>query len=228
MERALCSLTGENIRVYGASRTDAGVHAQGQVVSFFIGSSLPTSRVVSGLNHYLPADIAVKAAYRVPDSFDPRREAVRRQYRYRILRSETRSPLQRNSAWCLAGRLDIAAMNECCRHLEGVHDFASFASRLENREKSTVRRVFSAGLVEEGDEVTFNIVANAFLAHQVRNTVGLLVRAGQGRVTADEFKSIMDNRIPGLAGPPAPACGLCLVKVDYETALESYSEDLQR
>jgi tRNA pseudouridine38-40 synthase len=226
VEKALTKLTGERRRVMSASRTDAGVHAEGQVVSFRTASALGTDNFVGGLNHYLPNDIAVKAAYRIEDSFNVRREAVSREYSYYILNSATRSPIREGFSYLVPGELDIKAMNQAAQALVGEHDFASFAARNGTTVKSTVRRVSRAEVTREGDLVTFNIKANSFLLHQVRNTIGALIRVGQGKMTIDEFKSILEARELALAGPTAPACGLCLNRVNYPEPLENYDEDL--
>jgi tRNA pseudouridine38-40 synthase len=215
MERALGKLTGQRRRVMAASRTDAGVHARGQVVSFRTGSHLPVLTFVSGLNHYLPGDIAVKAAYRVGSSVNLRRDAVSREYRYCILNSPTRSPIRRQFAYCVPGELNIETMNEACRVLVGEHDFASFASQMDVGRKGTVRNVYRARVEREEELVVFNMVANSFLPHQVRNTVGVLLKVGLGRMNIGEVLGIMEARKPGLAGPTVPACGLCLERVNY-------------
>ncbi|MFC1874382.1 tRNA pseudouridine(38-40) synthase TruA [Chloroflexota bacterium] len=215
IEKALWQLTGERERVAAASRTDAGVHARGQVVSFKTASSHSCPTFINGLNYYLPRDIAVKGAHRVSESFNVRRQAVSREYRYQILNSRTRSPLRRGSAHLVAGELDITVMNQACGCLVGQHDFASFASDVEAGLKRTVRRVYQAEVSREGEMVIFRMKANSFLPHQVRNTVGALIRVGLGRMSLNEFSGIMEKKTPGLAGPVAPACGLCLVQVNY-------------
>ena len=226
LEKALTRLTGEKRRVMSASRTDAGVHARSQVVSFRTGSALSTDNFVSGLNHYLPSDIAVKAAYKINDNFNVRREAISREYSYYILNRPTRSPIREGFSYQVSGELDIEAMNQACSSLVGEHDFASFAGRNGASVKSTVRRVFSAEVTREGDMVVFNIAANSFLLHQVRNTIGALIRVGLGKMTIDEFKAILGARKLALAGPTAPACGLFLERVNYPAPLENYDENL--
>lgn len=226
VEKALTKLTGEKRRVMSASRTDAGVHAKGQVVSFRTGSALSTHSFVGGLNYYLPADIAVKAAYRIDDNFNVRREAVSREYSYYILNSPTRSPIRKGFAYLVTGPLDIEAMSQACQALVGEHDFASFVGRNGASVKSTVRRVFRAEVARDGELVIFNIAANSFLLHQVRNTVGALIRVGLGKMNLDEFNSILEAREPALAGPTAPACGLCLDRVNYPGPLENSDENL--
>ena len=220
IERALGKLTGERRRVLAASRTDAGVHARGQVVSFRTGSQLPVSTFVSGLNYYFPDDIAVRAAYRVGDSVNVRRDAVSREYRYYILNSPSRSPLRRQFSYLVPGELDIEAMNEACRVLVGEHDFASFASQMEAGRKGTVKNVYRALVEREGESVVFNMVANSFLPHQVRNTVGALLQVGSGRMNKGEIIDIMEAGKPGLAGPTVPACGLFLERVNYPVSFE--------
>ncbi len=220
VEKALWGLTGERIRVMAASRTDAGVHAKGQVVSFRTGSPLPPQTFVNGLNYYLPRDIAIKAAYRTGDSFNVRRDAISREYNYYILNSLTRSPIREGFVYRVGGHLDIEAMNQACQALIGEHDFISFASSTGIGTKNTVRRVYQAEMEEDGELVVFNIVANSFLTHQVRNTVGTLIRVGLGRMRVDEFCSIIEMKEPGLVGPTAPARGLCLMQVNYPYPFE--------
>lgn len=215
IEKALWKLTGERSRVMAASRTDTGVHAKEQVISFRTKSPLPSPTFIKGLNYYLPGDIAVKAAFRASDSFNVRRSALSREYNYYILNSPTRSPIRRGFAYLVTGNLDIGAMNQACQAIIGKHDFASFATCIESRIKSTIRHIYRAEIEKDGDLVIFNIVANSFLPHQVRNTVGALIKVGLGRMTVDEFRSIVEAKRPGLAGPTAPACGLCLMRINY-------------
>ena len=220
VEKAIKKLTGEKRRVISASRTDAGVHAQGQVVGFRTRSELSTGNFVNGLNHYLPRDIAVKAAYKVSDDFRIRRDAVSREYSYYILNNPTRSPIREGRAHRVSNPLDIEAMNKAAQTLVGEHDFASFANGDGSWLKSTVRNVSRAEAAREGEMVTFRIEANSFLPHQVRTTVGTLIRVGLGKMNLDQFRSIIEARLPGTAGPTAPACGLCLDRVNYSVPLE--------
>jgi tRNA pseudouridine38-40 synthase len=221
IEKALKKLTGETIRIKAASRTDAGVHARGQVVSFTTESTLPLKSFVDGLNHYLPGDIAVKESYRAGGSFDVRRGAVSREYKYYILNSPTRSPINRGFACRVTGDLDVEAMDRACQALIGTHDFASFVTSAETaRIKRTVRKVYKAGVTREGDMVVLDMTANSFLPHQVRNTAGPLIKVGQGKMTVEEFRDMVEAKTPGLAGPTAPASGLYLVRVNYPGAFE--------
>jgi tRNA pseudouridine38-40 synthase len=223
MEKAISKLTGKKSRVMAASRTDAGVHAKGQVASFKTDSPLALRTYITGMNYYLPDDIAVRQAYRVDDSFNVRRNATSREYSYRILNSQSRSPLNDDFSYRVAGHLDTRAMNRACQQLIGKHDFASFATCLEPATKSTTRNVYQAEVKQDDEFVTFTIEANAFLPHQVRNTVGALIEVGLGRMSVDEFYGIIEARKTGLAGPTVPARGLCLTKVNYPSPFE---EDL--
>ncbi len=222
IEKALKKLTGDSMRVTAASRTDSGVHARGQVVSFKTKSSLERRAFVGGLNYYLPPDIAIKEAYRTGESFRVRSQAVSREYKYYILNSPTRSPLWDRYSYLVGGELDIKAMNLAAKALIGERDLASFASNLGVELKSTRRRIYKSEVVKDGGMVIFSIIASSFLPHQVRNTVGALIRIGLGRMTVNELHSIMEARKIGLAGPAAPASGLFLMKVNYKKKLEEY------
>ncbi len=221
LEKALEKLTGEKIRVLGSSRTDTGVHAKGQVVSFKTSSSLPVEAFVNGLNYHLPEDISVKSAYPVNDSFLVRSMSVSREYSYYILNSRTRSPMTSRFAYRVAGELDVEAMNRACQVLVGIHDFASFASDISNEpEKSTIRQVYQAKVMRDGEIIVFNIVANAFIRHQIRSTAGALVQVGLNKMSEAEFASLLEEKKVGLAGPILPACGLCLIRVNYPCSFE--------
>ena len=214
LEQAIRLFCGQSTRVMAASRTDAGVHAEGQVVSFWAKSTLDTMTLVKALNYYLPGDIAVKAAYRASDDFNVRRDALSREYHYYILNSNTRSPFSRRFALFIPKMLDIEAMNEACQLIQGEHDFASFASSLDGS-RSTLRNVYEAGIEKKRNFTVFRMVADSFLPHQVRSTVGLLIRLGLGKIGIEDFRDIMEARSLGLAGPLSPACGLYLKRVNY-------------
>lgn len=220
LERAIRRLCEKSSRVIAASRTDAGVHAKGQVVSFWTESSLDTITWVKALNYYLPKDIAVKAAYRAGADFSVRRDALSREYRYYILSSETPSPFSRRFALFMPQMLDLDIMNEACQLILGEHDFISFASSIEGK-KSTVRHVYGAGIEKKGDFIVFRMVADSFLPHQVRSTLGLLIRLGLGKLRIKDFHDIMEAKTLGLAGPLVPPQGLWLMKIRYPRPLGS-------
>jgi len=213
LESALGSLTAEVIRIAAASRTDAGVHAEGQVISFLTDTRFPMETWVKGMNFYLSPDVAVKAAYEVPGSFDVRRHALSRRYRYTVLNSRGRSPLKRRFTYLVPHALNVAAMNCACDVLIGEHDFSPFASATGRR---TERRVLRAEWEVEEDVLAFYMEADSFLPHQVRNTVGGLLRVGQGKMEVDTFWSMARSGRPGVVGPAAPAHGLCLSRVNYD------------
>jgi len=218
LERAIRKLDNKASRVIAASRTDAGVHAKGQVVSFWTRSTLSESTLVKALNCHLPADIAVKAACKVDANFNVRRDALSREYNYYILDSDTPSPLSRNFALFLPRQLDVEAMNETCYIIKGEHDFISFAGSLDGI-RDTVRTIYEAEVRKQAKFVVFHVVANSFLRHQVRNIVGLLIRLGLGKKNVDYFRSVMEAKTLGLAGPAVPPCGLYLMKVNYPRPL---------
>jgi len=219
LERALTTITGEKIRISSAGRTDQGVHAKGQVVALRTDSPLPPKTLAQALNYYLPEDIAVRDAFEVNNEFDPRRDAVSREYCYYIWNSVPPSPFLRRSAYFVPRPLLVAAMNEACQALLGTHDFAPFASSLNGR-KNTVRTVYRAEVVREGDLVTCQMVANSFLPHQVRHTVGALVKVGLGKSDVAAFHEILRSKKPATAGPVLPPHGLCLLKVNYPSGVK--------
>jgi len=212
IERALYKLTDENIRIAMSSRTDAGVHAKGQVVSFKTKSTFPFQTWVKALNFYLPLDIVIKDACEVDYDFDVRRDALSREYSYYILNRSTRSPLMQGFACFIPLPLDIEAMNRACHVLPGEHDFAPFAPVVDGR---TIRQVYRAEVDKREDVVCFNIVASSFLPHQVRNTVGGLIEVGLGKMEAETFWRLARSGKAGAIGPTAPAYGLYLMKVNY-------------
>ena len=215
LEEAIHKLTGERVRVKAAGRTDAGVHARGQVVAYDTLSALPARTVVDALNYHLPRDVAVKAAHRVGPDFDPRRRALSREYRYTVLNANARSPLLRRRACHVRQPLDADAMRKAAALLVGVHDFARFAGSLPREDASTARQVHSAEVRRRCRLVTFDVAANAFLPHQVRRMAGALVEVGRGKLSLEQFGELLDGR-RGIGGAPSlPPQGLCLMKVNY-------------
>jgi tRNA pseudouridine38-40 synthase len=205
--------------------TDTGVHARGQVVSFQTESSLTPKTIMKALNYYLPVDIAVRGARRVNANVNVRRDALSREYEYHIVNSSTRSPLAEGFACLVKQKLDIGLMREACSIIKGEHDFASFAASLRGQ-RGTIRTIYEADWKREGDTLVFYIVASSFLPHQVRNTAGLMIKVGLGKVGIDKFKRIMDEKRRGLAGPAAPPYGLYLMRVNYPDNSELVYENL--
>jgi tRNA pseudouridine38-40 synthase len=214
LEDAVLKATGEAARVAFAGRTDAGVHALGQVASFVSATRLDPETLTRALNAWLPSDVAVRCAAHVPDAFDPRRDAVRRRYRYVIDNSPTRPALQRERAWHVGQPLDVDAMSLAAQGVLGTHDFKAFASALEDPAASTVRDLMAFEVRRDGSSVTCELVANAFLPHQVRRMVGALTEVGRGKLTAAQYASLPEGPA-STAGPTAPPHGLYLVQVEY-------------
>lgn len=221
LEEALFRLTGERRRIRGAGRTDAGVHAIGQVASFDTGAPHPADVFVKAMNHYLPEDVSVKDATEVESDFDPRRWATGREYRYTILESDAPSPLLRRFAHRVARRLDVSAMQSAAMLLEGERDLAPFSGPLTNGRTSTVRRVYRCSVERRADLVTLEMAASGFLPQQVRRTAGALIDVGLGRVSVRRFQELADNGVHGAANRVAPAKGLSLVGVVYPFPLFS-------
>ena len=215
LEKAIAILTNENIRVNGAGRTDAGVHAKGQVVAFDTLSSHSADTFVRALNYYLPSDIAIKAACRVSEGFDPRRDALSRTYRYTILNSLVRSPMLRKTTCLVRQSLNVRAMRKAARFLEGIHDFARFSGPLDDSNASTVRHIFEASVRKTGELVIFDIRGNAFLPHQVRRMAGSLVDIGRGKISLDEFRMMIEGECGNAVARSMPPQGLCLLEVTY-------------
>lgn len=213
LESAVEKLTGVVVRASFAGRTDAGVHALGQVAALDLESRLTPAELVSGLNHFLPDDIAVREAREVAPDFDPRRHARSRTYRYRIDNRPVRSPLTRERAWHVPRPLDMAAMQRAGALLEGAHDFAAFAGPYDGSTSRTLRR---CEISRACGGLAVEMEAEAFLPHQVRRTVGPLVEVGLGRMTEGELAALLDEARPSSAGPAAPACGLYLVRIAYD------------
>ncbi len=216
LEEAVERLTGQASRIHGAGRTDAGVHAVGQVVRFDTGSELAIERFRPGLNAYLPEDIAVRAATEANANFDPRRQAVARVYRYAMIESDSRSPLRGRFAHHVGRTLDAAAMNAALEQLQGERDFAPFCGNLPDG-GSTVRYMYRTQVWrQDGDEVLLELEANAYLHQQVRRIAGAVLNVGLGKTTIEEFAAIADSKVHGAAKVVLPAKGLTLRRVEYK------------
>lgn len=214
LERAISTFLGKPTRITGSGRTDAGVHALGQVANFLVDKEYDRHRMLRGLNALTPRDITIKEVDLVPDSFDARRGARSRVYEYHILNRSTPSPFFLNRAWYLHERLDVQAMREATTCLLGEHDFSSFrASGCDA--VNPVRKVYRSSLDPRGELLVYTIEATAFLRHMVRNIVGTLVEVGRGCRMPQAFRELLETRDRTQAGSTAPANGLFLVKVKY-------------
>ena len=213
IERALERISTSKTRVVGAGRTDRGVHAEGQIISFSMAWRHSLADLQRALNAVLASDVGVLELGLAPQGFHPRYGARRRAYRYTILNRPWRSPLERRTVWQIARELDVGRMSEASGCLVGTHDFATFGRPPQGQ--NTVRTVFRAHWAVAGPRFTFDIEADAFLYRMVRSIVGTLVQVGWQQVSPDEFKGLLEAMDRSLVKLVAPAEGLCLMRVDY-------------
>ncbi len=212
LERALAVLNGNPGRVWGAGRTDSGVHAEGQVVACDYAGSLSDAELARAFNGLLPRDIAVRDITPADSRFDPRRQASARRYTYRILNRSARSPLHSDNTWHVPTPLRCDHMNAAAKHLHGAHDFRRFASE----PGPAVRHVFDCFCHRRGEMVVVDIKASAFARRMVRRIVGGLVNVGSRRWHSSDFAALLDlTRDCELVPPSAPAQGLVLRAVEY-------------
>jgi len=215
IETVLSLMTGESSRLYGAGRTDAGVHALGQVGHFRTESSIDLEDFFRGLNGLLPDDISILSVEDVEVGFDARRSATARVYRYFIYVGEPVLPFTRRYAWHIRNDLDLKRRNRATGHFIGTHDFASFAGG-GGDDDVTIRDMYAFTVSRtRGGIIEIYVEANAFLRHMVRNLAGTLVDVGRGRREPDDMPDIMLAKDRTAAGETAPACGLFLVEVKY-------------
>ena len=216
VEKGIARLLGgtEPVRVTGAGRTDAGVHARGQVASLAVARDLPLRAWTAGLNALLPEDVACVRAETAPDGFDARRWARGKRYAYAILVSPVRSPLLRGRAWEIRRPLDVEAMRRAAQALIGTHDFSALRAA-DCPARTTVREVRKLEIRQDGARVDLSVEATAFLKHMVRNVVGTLVEVGHGRRDPDSLAALLEGRDRARAGPTAPPHGLVLEEVFY-------------
>lgn len=214
LEEALRKLLRRQVRVKGASRTDSGVHAEGQVVAFDADAGYAGAVYRNALNYYLPEDIRVKAVYRVRPDFDPRRNATSRTYEYRILNTPAPSALRRCFVHWVSEPLDVERMGEAAMALVGTHDFAAFTVPCAAT-KGTIRHVYKYYVERRGELVVVVSEANAYLYQQIRRAAGVLLRIGKGEIGTEEIEELLLRKQCGSAGPLLPARGLHLVRVSY-------------
>ncbi|TMB08893.1 MAG: tRNA pseudouridine(38-40) synthase TruA [Deltaproteobacteria bacterium] len=218
VEDAVEKLCGARARVTGAGRTDAGVHARGQVASLDPPRELPLSAWTAGLNAHLPPEVACVRAEEAPPGFDARRWARGKRYVYAVVRSPVRSPLWRGRAWEVRRPLDVAAMTAALPHVRGRHDFSALRAA-DCPARTTVRDVRELSIrsdeLRQGELVEVRIEATAFLKHMVRNLIGTLVEVGHGKRSPESLEELLDSRDRTRAGPTAPPHGLLLDEVFY-------------
>lgn len=229
VESAIEPIEGHRVVVAGAGRTDAGVHALGQVASCALEHPIPPDALVRALNSRLPGDVRVLSARQADGRFHARYSARSKTYRYRLLNGPLEDPLERAFSWYLSDRLDVASMIDALRRIEGRHDFAPFQASGSSAQ-TTVRTVLRAsasiaphrlgGAVPTGGRLmTFEIEGDGFLRHMVRSIVGTVVEVGRGRKTPGHIDRLLDGGERQQAGPTAPPQGLFLVRVGYDSDL---------
>lgn len=214
LNRALSELLKEPVKVMGASRTDAGVHALCNIAVFDTDSLMPPEKFSYALNQRLPEDIRIQKSEEVAPDWHPRYCASRKTYEYRIYRAEFPMPMKRLYSYFTYRPLDVERMRQAAVFLEGEHDFRSFCQAGAQVE-STVRTVYSIDIQEQGFELVIRVCGNGFLYNMVRIIAGTLMEVGQGRHEPESMKQMLAARDRSAAGPTAPACGLTLVKYEF-------------
>lgn len=214
VEGVLSRLTGQPVELHGSGRTDAGVHALGQVANVKLPRPFDPSELLRELNRYLPADIGVIAVEPAPERFHARLNAHSKTYRYRIWNSEIPNVLERSYLYVLPEPLDVAAMERAAADLVGTHDFRSFCG-LKRFKKSTVRTITDIAITQDGAEMRLEFTGNGFLMRMVRILAGTLVEVGLGQRAADAMPAVLAAQDRAAAGPALPAQGLALVRVAY-------------
>lgn len=222
LNEAISSLTGEEIKVIGASRTDAGVHALGNIAVFDTESRIPGDKFVFALNRYLPEDVVVQSSKEVPPDYHPRHCDTRKTYAYRILNRKFPLPLMRKDTLFYHYPLDVEKMCEAAKYLVGEHDFKSFCS-IYTQAETTVRTIYDISVekrpiigCDDGREIVITVTGNGFLYNMVRIIAGTLIEVGAGRREAFSVKESLDACNRQCAGPTAPPQGLTLVKIEQD------------
>lgn len=214
LNRCLSVLLQEEIEVIGASRTDSGVHAMGNVAVFDTDSPIPAEKIAYALNQRLPEDIKIQKSEEVAADFHPRHCDSRKTYEYRIYCAPFPMPVKRLYAHFTYIPMDVERMRKAAAYLVGVHDFKSFCSA-EAQVESTVRQVDSVEVEQEGNEIILRIAGRGFLYNMVRIIAGTLMEVGRGHIAPEEVKTILEAKDRQAAGPTAPACGLTLIKYEF-------------
>lgn len=214
IENVLTRLAESPVKLIGAGRTDAGVHALGMIANFTINTTLSTHELRNYLNRYLPEDICIKEVTKAAERFHSRYNAIGKTYRYTCYNGSLKPVFDRKYVYILENTPDIDKMRMAAGLLIGTHDFASFCGNARIK-KSTIRTINSIEILKNGDYITFTYHGNGFLQYMVRIITGTLLEVGYGMRTPESMTELIESRHRALAGITVPACGLCLVKVDY-------------
>lgn len=215
LNETLSKVTGEDVVVIGASRTDSGVHAMGNVAVFDTNSTIPTSKMAVAINTSLPDDIVIIDAVEVDSSFHPRYGNITKTYEYTIWKNKIPNPLRSRYTCYHYYDLDVTKIRESLECLIGEHDFASFCSNKSDIEITT-RTIYNIDVEETEDEIKFRFIGDGFLYHMIRLIVGLAIKIGDNIVPVSEMKRVLEYKTKGYAKYVAPACGLCLMSIDYK------------
>lgn len=215
LNRKLCKLTGEDVVIIGASRTDSGVHALGNVAVFDTETTIPPERLSYALNRCLPEDIVIVKSEEVPLDFHPRYRKCSKTYEYHIINADVLIPTKRLTNYFVSYRLNVDAMRQSAKYLVGTHDFSSFCN-VRTDVENTVRTITALDIIENGNEIAVRITGTGFLYHMVRIIVGTLIRVGRGFYEPEKMKEIIEAKNRKAAGVTAPAQGLMLMEIDYE------------
>ena len=215
LDEQLSRLLKEDIKVTGASRTDAGVHSLGNVCIFDTNTRMPAEKISYAINQSLPEDIVVVDSCEVDREFHPRFSKSRKTYEYRILNAKFRNPTRRLDTYFYHYPLDVEKMREAASYLIGEHDFASFCSA-NAQSNTTVRTIYDCSVTKSDDIILIRVKGNGFLYNMVRIIAGTLIKIGGSDMEADAIKGIIDAADRGKAGPTAPACGLTMIGIEYE------------
>ena len=214
LKKELSSLLQEEISLIGASRTDAGVHARGNVYVFDTESRIPPEKFAYALNARLPEDLRIQDSCEVPAEFHPRHQDTVKTYEYRVLNRKLPLPEYRLYAHFTYETLDVEKIQEACRYFIGEHDFASFCAA-GSQVESTVRTIYDLHVEKQGDLLTISVTGNGFLYNMVRIIAGTLLKVGNGAIAPEDIGKIIEGKDRTLAGPTAPAKGLTLVEIRY-------------
>ncbi len=214
LEKLLSRMCEETIEIHGSGRTDAGVHAKGQVANFHTNSEMPIEEMLTYINQYLPEDIAVVALTEAAPRFHSRLNACGKYYEYQIINSDIPDVFRRKYALEVPEKLDVAAMERAAAYLCGEHDFKSFTSAKKSK-KSTVRRIDEIRIIKEGDLLTFSFKGSGFLHHMIRILMGTLLQVGKGERRPEDIPAIIEAQNRETAGPLVPAKGLTLMEVFF-------------
>ena len=220
LNRTLCKMTGEAIAVIGASRTDSGVHAMGNVAVFDTESTIPPERFSYALNQRLPDDIVIVSSDEVPADWHPRYRNCEKTYEYHILNTRIPVPTKRLTNYFVSFPLDEKKMQQAAEYLKGEHDFVSFCN-VRTDVEDTVRTITALDVLRNGEEITVRITGNGFLYNMVRIIVGTLIRVGRGFYEPEQVREILEAKNRKAAGVTAPPQGLMLVRIDYGEGREA-------